>query len=103
VNVLLGGEWNLYLGRLKVTPSAAIGVGGAVPLGSDDELENFYLSHIGGQLRATGSILITRDIQLFVETGFVLWRGIVDSSVAASIPQLSSYGGLLIGGGITFK
>ena len=103
MNVLLGGEWNLYFGRLKVTPGAAVGVGGAVPLSSDDELESFYLSHIGGQIRATGSVLITRDIQLFVQTGFVLWGSVVDSSVAAAIPQLDSYSGLLIGGGITFK
>lgn len=103
MNVLLGGEWNLYFGRLKVTPGAAVGVGGAVPLSSDDELESFYLSHIGGQIRAIGSVLITRDIQLFVQTGFVLWGSVVDSSVAAAIPQLGSYSGLLIGGGITFK
>jgi len=103
MNVLLGGEWNLYLGRMKVTPSAAIGIGGAVPISSDEDLESFYLSHIGGQLRATGSILITRDIQLFVETGLVLWESVVDPTVAASIPQLGSYRGLLIGGGITFK
>jgi len=28
---------------------------------------------------------------------------VVDNTVAASIPQLGSYRGLLIGGGITFK
>ena len=103
MNVLLGGEWNLYLGRLKLTPSAAIGVGGAVPLSSDDELESFYLTHIGGQLRVTGSVLITRDIQLYVEAGFVCWGSIYDNSVARLAGPLANYGGLLIGGGITFK
>ncbi|MEE8440131.1 MAG: hypothetical protein V3S41_00295 [Spirochaetia bacterium] len=103
MNMLLGGEWNLYLGRLKVTPSVAVGIGGAVPLSSDDQLQSFYLSHYGGQIRATGSVLITRDIQLFVETGFVLWRSVYDNSVTRLIVPLSDYGGLLIGGGITFK
>ncbi len=103
MNVLLGGEWNLYFGRLKVTPGGAVGVGGAVPLSSDDELESFYLSHIGGQIRAIGSVLITRDLQLFVEIGFVLWGSIYDNSVARLAGPLASYRGLLIGGGITFK
>ena len=103
LNLMAGGEWNLHLGRLKLTPSVVVGVGGAVPLGGDEDLESFYLSHIGGQLRVAGSVLVTRDIQLFVETGFAWWHSVVDSSVLASIPQLESYGGLLIGGGVTFK
>jgi hypothetical protein len=103
VNAMAGGEWNLRLGRLSLAPSVVVGIGGAVPLGGDEDLETFYLSHIGGQLRVTGSVLITRDIRLFVETGFAWWQSIVSSSVAESIPQLSTYRGLLIGGGVTLK
>ena len=101
VNLLVGGEWNYYLRRLKLTPSALVGVGGAVPLSDQDE---FYLSHVGGQVRVTGSVLVTRDIMAFMEVGLAYWIGGMYSDLPAELRDpLSSYGGLLIGGGVTFK
>ncbi|HKJ84950.1 MAG TPA: hypothetical protein VKA06_02685, partial [Spirochaetia bacterium] len=37
VNISVGTEWNSYFGRLRLTPSASLGVGGAVPLVDDPE------------------------------------------------------------------
>ena len=102
-NVMLGGEWNIHLGRLRVAPSAAIGIGGAAPFSASDDLESFYLSHVGANVRATGSVLIARDIQLFVELGIVYWASIYDNSVSRLVGPLGTYGGLLIGGGLTLK
>lgn len=103
VNLLAGGEWNLYLGRLKLTPSAAVGLGGAIPITDEEDLQPFYLSHIGGELRATVSVLITRDIQLFVDAGIAYFASIYDTTDPRIAGPLSPYGGLLIGGGVTFK
>jgi hypothetical protein len=103
LNVLAGVEYNLILGRLRISPSLAVGAGGAIPLSSDDSLDAFYLSHIGIQAKATGSVLITRDIRLFVDAGFAHWASVY-SDTSIGIPFLTnSYGGLLIGAGVTFK
>ncbi|MFW6292640.1 MAG: hypothetical protein ACOC7V_09965, partial [Spirochaetota bacterium] len=101
VNLVLGGEWNAYLGRLRLTPSAGVGFGGAIPI-DDDDLEPFYLSHLGAFARVSGSLLVTRDLLVTVHTGLGYWFGLAGDSGSA-ISELSSYGGLIIGGGVTFK
>lgn len=103
VNLVFGGEWNAYLGRLRLTPSAGIGFGGAIPIVDDEDLESFYLSHLGGVARVTGSLLVTRDLMIDVHTGFGYWFGLHGERAAAISEPLSSYGGLIIGGGVTFK
>jgi hypothetical protein len=103
INLVLGGEWNAYLGRLRLTPSAGIGFGGAVPLVDDSDLESFYLSHLGATARLAGSLLVTRDILVSVHAGLGYWLSLYDGSVAALSEPLSSYGGLIIGGGVTLK
>ncbi len=103
LNLLVGGEWNLYAGRIRLTPSAAVGVGGAIPLSDDPSYESFYLSHIGGQIRAEGSLLVTRDIYINVDVGLGYWIGLAQDVPTALSGPLSSYGGLIIGGGITLK
>ena len=103
INLSLGGEWNLYLGRLKLTPSGTLGVGGAVPLDQDRYEESFYLSHLGVTGRVSGSVLISRDILLHVEAGYGYWVSLISGPLADRGGPLSSYGGLIVGGGITIK
>jgi hypothetical protein len=102
LNVLVGGEWNHYLGRIRLTPSAAIGIGGAVPLSDDPAYESFYLSHLGFQARIEGSILVARDWYLNMEVGVGYWAGIYRGGGSIA-DALASYGGLIIGGGVTIK
>lgn len=103
VSLVVGGEWNAYLGRLRLTPSAGIGFGGAIPIVDDDDLESFYLSHLGGLARVSGSLLVTRDLLITVHAGFGYWFGLYRGSRSALSGPLSSYGGLIVGGGVTLK
>ena len=103
MNLRLGGEWNLFLGRLRLTPSGSIGVGGAVPLSDDPVYDPFYLSHLGVSARISGSLMVTRDILVEVKTGLGWWQSLVSTSAANPGNALSTYGGLIIGGGVTFK
>ncbi len=103
LNMVLGGEWNAYLGRLRITPSASVGLGGAVPLGSESDRDRFYLTHVGGVARLTGSLLLGRDVLVSVQTGLGYWLSVFDESVTRQYPPLAGYGGLVIGGGVTLK
>lgn len=103
MNVVLGGEWNAYLGRLRLSPSVSAGLGGVVPFRSDDHRESFYLSHVGGAFRLTGSLLLGRNVRASVQTGVGYWLSVFDESAAWRTPALASYGGLVIGAGLSLK
>jgi hypothetical protein len=94
MNVVIGGEWNLLIRRIRLTPSAGVGLGGGFALG-DDEQRRFYASHIGGIARLNGSLLVTRDILVSVQTGYGLWADLSGSR--------DSYGGLIVGAAVIFK
>ena len=103
MNLIFGGEWNVYLGRLRLTPSASAGFGGAVPMRTDTDRDSFYLSHVGGALRLTGSLLLGRNVRVSVQSGFGYWLSVLDESIGRQIPALASYGGLVIGAGLSVK
>lgn len=103
VNLVIGGEWNAYLGRLRLTPSAGVGFGGAIPIVDDEDLEPFYLSHLGAFARVGGSLLVSRDVLVTVHTGIGYWLGLYGGSPSAIAEPLSSYGGFIVGGGVTLK
>ncbi|MFP4115225.1 MAG: hypothetical protein ACOC2Y_06260 [Spirochaetota bacterium] len=103
VNAVVGGEWNVYLGRIRLTPSVSVGLGGAIPLIDDPDAASFYLSHFGAVARLGGSLLVSRDIMVTVETGIGYWLGVYGGDIRRLIEPLSSYGGIVIGGSITIK
>jgi hypothetical protein len=97
VNAILGGEFNLYLGRFTLTPYGGIGASYAhvlTPVNSSDQTD--WLSHIGAQAYLRASILFTRELSVFAEGGFEYW---------ASMNSIffSNYGGLSFGGGVAYK
>ncbi len=93
MNVVLGGEWNLLIGRIRLTPSGGVGLGGGIAPGDDQP--RFYASHIGAIARLTGSLLLTRDILVSVQTGYGLWADLTGRD--------DSYGGLIVGAAVIFK
>lgn len=104
LNLYLGGEYNQYFGRLKLTPSVAFGVGGAVPFNPGLFGDDYFVSHLGGSARLTANILLNRDTMLFVEGGYARWFGLYDGLVPSELTRFfDGYGGILIGAGVTFK
>jgi hypothetical protein len=98
-----GAELNWYLGRFKLAPAVAVGVGGGFPLGGDNG-ENFYLTHIGGHVRASLMYALSRDTYGFVEAGYAAWVGLLSESVPASLSSyFRGYYGIRISAGIALK
>ena len=100
INVLVGGEYNLSFSRLSVTPYAAVG-GSYVYLtevitGYSTDTSNTWLFHLGGQIDLAASYLVSRDVKIFAEAGFEYWLSTIGW-------LYSNYGGLSIGGGLTWK
>ena len=103
LSLLVGGEWNSYFGRLRLSPSLSLGVTGAVPLFAEPGVAPVYLSHLGVLAKVAGSVLVTRDIMVNVELGVGRWFGFYDGSNPRLSGPLSTYGGLILGGGVTLK
>ena len=99
-NVYAGSEWNLYLGRLQLTPQAAFGTGFLIPWLI--ETEKPFLSHVGGFVDVTVSYLINPNLKASASAGFKYWIGVYDA-LAVQFGAKTSYGGAYLSGGITYK
>jgi hypothetical protein len=90
LNASLGGEYNLYLGRLQIVPSASLGFGGSIPL---QEGKTFQFTHLGGAAGVAATWLFSRDWKVGIEAGYTGWG----SSV------LLTYEGVYAGAGVSGK
>lgn len=121
----IGGEYNLYLGRLQISPMVAVAYGGLYPIW--EELGNaiadvnggqeWINSHFGGRAQLGITYLLGRDMRLYLEGGGTFMYGLFgdfgdaistmnadDESRADSYSSfLETYYGYYVGGGITFK
>jgi hypothetical protein len=96
VTAIFGGEQNLSLGRLSLTPYGGVGFSYVYYMDvSGTSTETNYFPHIGGQAYLRASYLITRDMKIFAEAGGDYWIAI------SSLFQ--NYGGLGFGAGLAFK
>jgi hypothetical protein len=97
VSVVAGGEYEMHLGRLTITPYGGVGVtylyvSEAISgYGSDT---NFF-PHVGAQAYVNLSYLITRDMRIYAEGGYEYWLHISQF--------FADYGGLGLGAGVAFK
>ena len=106
LNVYAGAELCWYMGRLLFQPSGAVGIGGYLPLFSDDSditIEDLELTHVGGFAEFKGSYLLTRDIRLFADAGYAYWYGIYDGLLGDLGIFGSTYSGVYFGAGVTLK
>jgi hypothetical protein len=97
VNVILGGEYNLYMGRLTLTPFGGVGASYARVVSivsSGDQTD--WLSHIGAEAYLRASFLLTRELKLFAEAGAEYW-------FAADPLFFNNYGGISVGAGVSYK
>ncbi|HUX13240.1 MAG TPA: hypothetical protein VMW87_09430 [Spirochaetia bacterium] len=93
-NLYVGLEtFNLYMGRFQIAPVVLAGLGG-------NYFENdFYLSHVGGKAQLNLSLLVTRDLKLSIEAGYIAMVGLRDNPR----PWDASYWGPFGGVGFTAK
>ncbi|HOX48601.1 MAG TPA: hypothetical protein P5165_04800 [Spirochaetia bacterium] len=100
VNAIVGAEYNLYLGRLALTPYGGVGASyiyvSEAFTGVSRDTSDTYIPHIGFQGYLSASYLINRDMKVYGEVGYEYWL-----SLASWL--YSSYGGLSVGGGVSFK
>jgi len=99
VTVVVGGEYNMMMGRLAFSPYAGVSatylhVSEAISgLGWDTE----FLSHIGAQAYARVSYLFNRNMKAFVDMGFEYMLAIPDYL------WFKDVSGVSVGAGVTFK
>lgn len=100
VNLWVGGEYTLYLGRITINPGIAIGGTGIYFLwdNSDDPVT---FSHIGARADMNLSILFNRDMKLGATAGARFMLGIFPGSTSTKLNEfLGSY--TMLTGGIEF-
>jgi hypothetical protein len=103
MNVYVGAEHNLHLGRMKLNPSFGIGAGGAVPV--DEEYFDEFVTHVGGQAMVSLSYMASRDIIIHADAGYAYWYGLWDKVFEETVLDrfFGGYGGILLGAGVSFK
>ena len=96
----LGGEWNIYMGPLQITPQAAFGAGYLIPWLI--ETEKPAVTHVGGVIDVSVSYLFNQNMKATVNAGLKYWYGVYDALIT-QFGASTSYGGVFLGGGVTFK
>lgn len=97
INVAIGGEYMIPLGRLHVAPYAGAGITYLyITEASTSYTNTSYLSHYGFQAGARIGYLINRNMRVFLDAGYDYW-------IDLSSGLFPNYGGLTIGAGVTFK
>ena len=97
VNVLIGGEFALNMGRLSVAPNASAGLSyyHVTTIGINTDTD--FLSHIGAQAGGRISYLFNQNTRAFVDLGIEYWLAMTN------LFGNESYGGAMFGAGVTFK
>jgi hypothetical protein len=111
VNFYAGAEYNVYLGRLQVVPSAALGVGMAYLwyLGIADvpEEDRFAFTHLGGMLGVSANYLFGKSFRVTIDAGYLHWFSLIpDRIFGVDIGReigFPSYDGVYIGLGLAIK
>jgi hypothetical protein len=105
LNLYVGGEYVLYLGRLTLMPSAALGVGGAFLWYADvPDDQKFALTHVGGQAGLSLAYLFNKKMRLALDVGYLHWFSLVPTKYFFDAKFLfPDYDGLFVGAGLTIK
>jgi hypothetical protein len=97
VNVLVGGEYAINMGRLSVAPNASAGLSYYHVTSTFISTDTDFLSHIGAQIGGRVSYLFNRNTRAFVDLGVEYWLAMTNWF------GNESYGGAMFGAGVTFK
>lgn len=99
VTFIVGGEYNLMMGRLAVTPSAGVGgtylhiSEGITGISTDTD----FLSHIGMQAHLKVSYLFNRNMRAFADVGYEYWKAV------SLLGVFNDIAGTSVGAGLLFK
>jgi hypothetical protein len=107
VNIYVGGEYNLYLGRFQIVPRAAFGTGGAYLWYRDvpDE-DKFVWTYVGGNAGISVNYLFHKNYRFSIEAGYLHWFSMVpvkDVYILDGKFLFPDYDGLFIGAGVAIK
>ena len=104
-NSYVGTELSWYFKRLAIRPMGALGIGGIIPIWEleEESPEDFILTHVGGLIDLQASYLLTRDLRVFGSLGMAYWLGVADNIALLDSLLGSSYGGVSLSLGITYK
>lgn len=106
LNLYVGGEYDLYLGRLQLVPMAALGVGGAYLWYLKDvpDEDKFAFTHVGGMANVSLTYLFNKNFRFVLEGGYLHWFSLVPLKYFFQGDYLfQDYDGLFAGAGITIK
>jgi hypothetical protein len=100
VSGIIGGEYNMHLGRLSVTPYGGVGITYLYvteAITGYNSQTNFF-THVGLQGYVNLSYLVTRDVSLYADVGVDYWLGLTGLK-----DFFGNYGGMGVGGGLSIK
>jgi hypothetical protein len=105
LNLYLGGEYMMYLGRLSVAPMAALGIGGAYLWyleGSATEDQKFAFTNFGFKANVAISYLFNNKMKFTADVGYLNMFSFVPLKYVNDV-FFPDYDGLFIGAGLTIK
>jgi hypothetical protein len=107
LNLYIGGEYNIYLGRFQIVPRAAFGGGGAYLWYRDVPDEDKLLwTYVGGNAGIAVNYLINKNYRFSIEAGYLHWFSLVPVKnfyIFEGKFLFPDYDGLFVGAGITIK
>jgi hypothetical protein len=107
VNVYVGGEYDMYLGRFQIVPMAGLGVGMAylwyLKYADVPEDERFFFTHVGGLASVTANYLFHKNYRFSVEVGYMNWFSLIPLKHFTDDLTFPYYDGLFVGAGVTIK
>ncbi|MEE9308329.1 MAG: hypothetical protein V3V57_12475 [Spirochaetia bacterium] len=107
LNLYIGGEYNIYLGRFQLVPRAAFGGGGAYLWYRDvpDE-DKFLWTYVGGNAGISLNYLFHKNYRFSIEAGYLHWFSLVPLKnvyIFEGKFLFPDYDGLFVGAGVTIK
>jgi hypothetical protein len=107
LNLYIGGEYNIYLGRFQLVPRVALGGGGAYLWYRDvpDE-DKFLWTYVGGNAGISLNYLFHKNFRFSIEAGYLHWFSLVPLKnvyIFKGKFLFPDYDGLFVGTGVTIK
>ena len=107
LNVYVGGEYDIYIGRLQLVPMLGAGVGMAylwyLEYADVPEDKRFLFTHGGGFAGMTANYLFSKNLRFSVEAGYMGWISFIPQADFFQNLVFPSYDGLFVGAGLTIK